>query len=930
VSARASSSSDVATSLFGRERELDLLRTFVERAAVDGDALLLTGDAGVGKTVLLDVAASLAVGCRVVRAAGAEFEADLSFAALHQILHPLLDAREQLRPIHQQALDVALGLDEGHPPDRMVISNAALALLSAAAVDAPVVLIVDDLQWLDGSSASVLAFVVRRLRGTRVGFLGAARSGEGMPFEPAAVTTREVQALDDANASALLADRFPALAPRVRQRLVAEAQGNPLALLELPVTLGPVSSVSPGEMPVVLPLSSRLQSVFSARVDELPPETRHLLLLAVLNGSGDLGVIWTDGSGAAEVDHLSPAERAGLVRLDERTGRLVFRHPLIRAAIVGRATREEIRDAHRTLAGRRSGDPARQAWHLAEAAIGPDELVAALLQSVAHSNLPRGAAVGAVAHLRRAAELSLTGSARSSRLAEAAYLGAIVLGHLREVPGRLDAVRRADPGRGGGLEGAVASAYSLIVGDGDVDSAHRTLLAAIAALDDPGDAHYRALIEALYNLLITCFFSGRAELWKPLHLAIDRLRPRPPSLLSILRETNGDVARVPRSTLDQLDNAIAALNSETSPARIVRIGVAASYVDRLPSCRAALWRVVRDGRDGGAVTSAIEALFLLGNDGFWAGNWDETRQLCDEGLELCEANGYGMLAPGQFYSSLIAAARGDGDTARAMADEMTRWAVPRRMDAVRFYACHVRAIDALSRGDFESAYQNATMISPAGELTSHVPHALWLILELVEAAARTGRDAEASAHVAAVLEARVAEISPRLALVTAAAVAMCSQDDEAQALFENALAMPQAESWPFDLARIHLNFGERLRRLKVTSEARRHLTAALDTFRQLGAEPWAARASAELRASGLTVDSSEASGALMLTPQQREIATLAAAGLTNKEIGERLFLSHRTVATHLYQLFPKLGVTSRAALRDALNSGQVRDDQPSP
>lgn len=898
------------------------MHRFVDRAALEGGALLVTGDPGVGKTMLLDATSTYAsaVGCRVLRGAGAEFEADVSFAGLNQVLYPLLEGRSGLSMMHRRALDVALGLDAGLPPDRLVVSNAALELLIQAAASRPVLIVVDDLPWIDPASAAVLGFVARRLTGTRVGFVGASRTGEGGLFESGAIPGRELQPLDDAASTALLQSRFPALAPRVRQRLVAEAQGNPLALLELPVTLRPTSSVSPGEMPLVLPLSRRLQSVFSARVDDLPAETRHLLLLAVLDGTGALSVLETDGSAAPKIDHLSPAERARLVRVDERTGRLAFRHPLIRSAIVDRATREEVRDAHRFLAGRRDGDLARQAWHLAEAAVGPDETVAAMLQTVAHANLQRGDAVGAVTHLRRAAELSPSGSDRSSRLAEAAYLGAIVLGDLREVPRRLDAVRSADPVSGGGLEGAVAGAYALIIGEGDVDSAHRLLVTAIEALDDPGDAHYRALIEALYNLLITCFYSGRAELWKPFHLAMDRLRPRPPSLLSILRETFGDPAHASRSTLDQLDKTIATLNHETSPARIVRVGVAASYVDRLPSCRAALWRVVRDGRDGGAVTSAIEAMLLLGNDGFWSGNWDEAIRLGHEAREMKKANGFPMLGPGQYYSSLIAAARGDGDTAAAMADEMTRWAVPRGMNAVRFYACHVRAIAALGRGDYESAYQNATEISPAGELSSHVPHALWLILELVEAAVRTGRDAQASAHVAALHDARVTEISPRLALVATAAAAICSHDDEAQALFENALAMPLADRWPFDVARIQLTFGERLRRIKVTSEARRHLTAALDTFRRLGAQPWEARASAELRASGLTVDPPEARGVLSLTPQQREIAMLAAAGLTNKQIGERLFLSHRTVATHLYQLFPKLGVTSRSALRDALTS----------
>ena len=914
----------VDVSPIGRDRELQLVHDFVDRASFGGAALLVTGEPGVGKTMLLNAAMAYAasVGCRVLRGAGAEFEAGVSFAGLNQVLYPLLDGRSVLRTVHCRALEVALGLDDGSPSDRLLVSNAALELLIRASAEHPVFVVVDDLPWIDPASAAVLGFVARRLSDKPVGFLGASRSGEAGLFEEGGIPGLELQPLDDAAAMSLLQTRFPALTPRVRQRLVAEAQGNPLALLELPITLGRTSGAR-GAMPTVLPLSRRLQSVFSTRVDELPAETRRLLLLVVLDGTGDLSVLQGDGSDAPGIVHLSAAERARLVRVDEQSGRLAFRHPLIRAAIVDGATRDEVREAHRFLAKRREGDPTRQAWHLAEAAVGPDETVAALLQRVAHSNLQRGDAIGAVTQLLRAAELSPTGSDRGRRLSEVAYLGAMVLGDLREVPRRLDAVRTADPGRGGGLEGAVASAYASLIGEGDVDTAHRMLVTAIEALDDPTDAHYRALIEALYNLLVTCFYSGRSELWRPFHRAVDRLKPQPPTLLSILRETFGDPAQASRASLDQLDQAIAALDYETSPARIVRIGVAASYVDRLPNCRAALWRVVQDGRDGGAITSAIEAMLLLSNEGFWSGNWDEAIQLGHESVEMKKANGYAMLGPGQLYSSLIAAARGEDETARAAVDQMTLWAVPRGMRAVRFYACHVRAIAALGRGDYESAYQNAVMISPAGELAPHVPHALWLILELVESAIRTGRDAEAAAHLSAAQEARVAEISPRLALVVTAAAAMCSPDDEAHDMFENALAAPLADRWPFDTARIQLTFGERLRRMKMTTDARRHLAAALEGFRHLGARPWAARAAAELRASGLTIEATD-DGALSLTPQQREIAMLAAAGLTNKQIGERLFLSHRTVATHLYQLFPKLGVTSRSALRDALGPESSR------
>jgi DNA-binding CsgD family transcriptional regulator len=233
---------------------------------------------------------------------------------------------------------------------------------------------------------------------------------------------------------------------------------------------------------------------------------------------------------------------------------------------------------------------------------------------------------------------------------------------------------------------------------------------------------------------------------------------------------------------------------------------------------------------------------------------------------------------------------------------------------------HVRTLVALGRADFDAAFQYAAEVSPAGVLAPYVPHALWLILDLVEAAWRAGRKAEADAHVAAVSAAGIEGISPRLAMIAGGAAAMAAGDHACRELFEAALAIPDAVRWPFDLARIHLCYGERLRRLKATTEARTHLAFARETFTRLNARPWATRAANEMRATGLTIGQAAAQGPASLTPQQRQIAQLAATGLTNKQIGERLYLSPRTVATHLHQLFPKLGVTTRAALRDALAS----------
>ncbi|WP_433346049.1 helix-turn-helix transcriptional regulator [Microtetraspora malaysiensis] len=908
--------------MIGRERDLARIGDFVDQAAAQGGAFMLLGEAGVGKSVLLEVAAAraLAAGHTVVRASGSQFEAEVSFAGLHQVLQPLFADLSNLSSAHERALSVALGLGEGAPPGQLLVANAALLLLRQATVSRPLLVIIDDIAWLDRASAVVLGFVARRLTGSRVGLLAASRSGEESFFEHAGLPGYELQTLDERDAAALLRAHFPALPPRAHRRLLADAQGNPLALLELPVALGGSQRLSDSALPQVLPLSGRLQAVFASRIKNLPAATYDLLLLAVLDGTGDLNVLHAGEPRTHETDVPAPAERARLVRVEQGAGRLVFRHPLIGSAVVELSTGEQRRRAHRLLADRLADRPERRAWHLAEAAVGPDEEVAALLQAVAHANLRRGDGVRAITLLLRAAELSPAGIDRAGRLGEAAYLGAIVNGDLRDAPRLLELARRADR-RGESLATAVAGAYHLLNGDGDVDSAHRLMVGAIEMLADPGDAHNKPLIEGLYTLLMVCFFGGRAELWEPFHVAIGRLKPGPPELLGILGKTFSDPARLAPPVLDRLDAVIAGLSQEVIPARISRIGIAGSYVDRLGQCREGLWRVIGHGRDGGAVTSAIEALFLLGNDAFLVGQWDEMEQVVEEGLTLCEKHGYRLLAwPGIYLRAMLAAARGQEETATALADQMTRWATPRRARALQCYAWQIRTLVALGRGDFEDAYQQSAAISPAGVLASHVPHALWSITDLVEAAVRSGRHVEAAAHAAAVEQAGLAVISPRLAMVTSASAAMAAPDGRYDRLFEAALTTAGAERWPFERARLQLIYGERLRRDKATTEARTQLAAALDTFRSLDARPWVARASTELRATGLSIRQGEAAGMASLTPQQQEIAMLAAAGLTNKQIGERLFLSPRTVANHLYQLFPKLGVASRAALRDALTT----------
>jgi DNA-binding CsgD family transcriptional regulator len=912
----------MAEVLVGRSDELALIDAFASRARTDGEALLLFGEPGSGKTALLDAVGTMAsrAGFLVLRGTGVEFEADLTFSGLHQVLLPLFENFARLSDAHQNALSAALGLGEGKPPDRLLVSTAVLTALRQAAATSPVLVIVDDLPWLDRASAGVLGFAARRLAGSRVGFLAASRPGQDCFFERAGLPQHELGPLAEEAANALVNSRFPELAPQVRQRVIAEAHGNPLALLELPAALSGAQRAAAEQLPAVLPLSRRLQELFACRVADLPASARRVLLLAALEATGDLRVLQT--AARDEIEYLAAAEQAGLVHVDEGAGRLLFCHPLTRSAVVELSTSSERRLAHRALAVQLSGQPDRQAWHLAAAATGPDEEVAARLDQVAYRLTRRGDATGAVTALLRAADLSANGPSRSRRLAAAAHAGSTMTGGVDGVSEMLAAARSADPELAQSLPAAVTAAHLLLNADGDVDTAHRLMVSAIDATPEPDVASNNVITQALQTLMAVCYNGGRAELWRAFNSALGRLAAHVPADLLLLSQTIADPARTAAPVLDELDVAVGGLHDEVDNLRILTISAAAIFPDRLAGCREALLRVVREARVGGAVAQTCSALTSLSLDDLNVGRWDEAQQVADEGLDLARAGGGQWLLAWIFEHRLaaLAAARGDMDTAQALADQITRWAAPRGIGLAEAHAHHVLVLAAMGRADFEGAYQHAAAISPPGVLAPYAPLALWVAMDLVEAAIRTGRHAEAAAHAAALRDSSIAALSPRLALLATASEAMAAPDDLASSLFEKALATPGADRFPFDLGRVRLYHGEQLRRTRAVIGSRAQLTSALEIFERLGAKPWATRAASELRAAGQTGPYAVRRDHPSLTSQELEIAQLAATGLTNKQIGQRLFLSHRTVGAHLYQIFPKLGITTRAALRDALAS----------
>ena len=898
-----------------------------------GGALLVVGAAGIGRSTVLRVAAERAIarGALVLRAAGVEQESELPFAGLHQVLHPVLDALPRLAERHRVALGVALGMADGAAPPPHLVSAATRALCRQAAGTRLLLLVIDDFSWLDAHSSAVLRSLP--LAG-RVGLLAAARQD----FDPArlcaGMRVHRLEPLDDDAATALLADRFPDLSAPVRQRVLAEACGNPLALVELPSALRPAQRSGRFPLPELLPLTRRLQTAFGSPVVRLPLSTRRLLLIAALDGPGEPATMPPDAldgpgepatippdtlDGPGEPATMPPdpatardlrlAEEAGLIRSGAP---LVFQHPLTRSAVAELSTAGERRRAHQALADRPATDPERRAWHLAHASVGPDARVAELLEQVAHQARRRGDTADAVAALTRAAALSPDDRDRGRRLAAAAYLGAEVTGNLLDVPRLLE---HAQPGPET-LSAVLAAAHHLVLsGDGEVDTAHGMLMTAVDGEPETSEV----LFEALYAIVWICFFAGRAELWQPLERVVHRLGCDAPPSLSLLISCFADPVGKALPALPRLDDAVDTLGSGPDPLEVIRIGTASLYVGRLAGCRPALQAVLRDGRDGRNITLAIQAMSLLSRHYYESGEWAELARLADEGLRLSGEHGYRLLRPTFLHrQALLAATRGDVGRAEQLADEITQFAASRRIRVYLLLAAEVRTRAALARDEFEEAYLQATSVSGEGALAGYEGTALWMILDLVEAAVRTGRQAEADAQVAALRRARLPEISDRLALITAGAAAFAAGDEQFVALFEHALALADAASWPFEYARIQLFYGERLRRVKAPHLGRAQLAAALATFQRLGAQPWAERASSELRASGLPDARPPAAAGARLSPQQQEIATLAASGLTNKQIAERLHLSPRTVGTHLYQIFPKLGVTSRAALRDAL------------
>jgi DNA-binding CsgD family transcriptional regulator len=909
---------DPAEPIVGRDTELARLFRAVDPTSTDR-VLVLVGDPGTGKSTLLGSAARRAEagGARVLRAEGSESESGLAFSALHQLLRPVSARVDALPERQRTAVRDAFGAGSATAdPDPMLIGVAVLSLFSALGDRRPVLVVLDDAQWFDRASLDVLSFAARRLEGEPVTMLFGVRSGDRLPGFDRRLPTLALGALDDDAANRLLDLQARSPSGRVRARILDQAGGNPLALTEL--TRASAAHDAPPS-PGPLPLTDHLEGVFAARLNDLPASSGQALLLLAAMDSADSAIVASAGLPHAGDDAWLPAERAGLVR---RTGQDVrFRHPLARSATYHAASPAAQREAHLALAGILRDAPDRRAWHLAAACRGPDAAVSAELERTADRARRRGGHAAAASALRRAAELAPRREDRARLLVEAAG-AAVFTGDLSWVE-ELAAEARAhteDPSLLASLTVqvgrlAVLTVRHTVVFSRLVRSAER------AAASRPATA-----LDLLADAAVVRFYSGEDTQRRRIRAVLERL-PEDAShawLRAWVRAVS-DPFEGRAELLSLLPRLVR--EAERQPDRLTALAVMAWLLDETPRAVRAFdeafdrWKSqgpLPEGLGGAAAWSYVEQ-----------GRWGQAREVCARTAAIGSTAGLDhAVACAAAVEAVVLAYQGDTAAARARVGDVFALIDPMESRSVSVYARRALGAAAIAEGGYEDAYDQLRTVFTADGAPVHYHASYPALADLAAAAARSGRRAEAAAIVERSARALADGASPRLRALISRARALLADPEDAEAHFRAALADPRLEHWPFERAQTLLDLAEWLRRRRRVTEARGPLTEALRTFRRLGARPWIERARSESRAAGLDVTDAAPDALSRLSPQQQQIIRLAARGLTNREISEKLFLSPRTVGSHLYRSFPKLGVTARSQLRDLVENALPTTGHP--
>jgi DNA-binding CsgD family transcriptional regulator len=904
--------------LHGRAAECAAIdRLLADASGQRSGALVIRGEVGVGKSALLAYAADRAAAgrMRVLWGSGVESESELTFAALHQLVRPVLDHVERLPGPQATALQGAFGLLTSQGRDRFLIGVGALSLLAEVAEERPLVCLVDDAQWLDQPSADALSFAARRLEAEGIALLVAARDDDLHAFTAPSFEALHLTGLDAAAAAALLAEQSPAeVAPAVRACLIEATQGNPLALLALVGSLGADQLAGRAPLPDPLPVGAGVEQVFLERVRRLPGPTQTLLLAVAAEETGDPAVIFRAGRAlgtGAEAFEL--AETAGLVRLTE--GRIRFHHPLVRSAVYHGATLHQRHAIHRALAAALAGEEHadRRAWHRAAAAIEPDPGVADELERSAERARRRSGYAAAARALERSAELTPAEGLRSRRLADAADAAWLAgqpdraLGLLdRAAAGVAEPRLRADTAHLRGVielrRGVPADAFTILAA-GSAEIAPVDPVKALAMLLPASEA-------ATYagDVALTIEAARRAAALPRGEERIDQFTLG--LLVGIGSLLEGDSAR----GAPLLREAITLAQSFDDPSRLGFAGAAARYLGDDTATHDFAARAVARARATGELVLLPYLLESLAVAEVAAGRYTAATASASEGLRLARETGQeSSVCRNLSTLALLGAVQGHEDACRAYAAEALEHAVPRGLRLQAASATWALALlDLASSRPAEALARLETLA--AGSETGHPVIALLSVPDLVEAAVHANQTERGQTALAG-FEHWATHTAPPWAL---ALVPRCrgllSAGAAADRHFTEALQLHGPSSRPFDRARTQLLYGEALRRARQRVDAREHLRAAFTTFEQLGASPWAERAGTELRASGETARQRDPSTLDQLTPQELQVVRFVGQGATNREVAAQLFLSPRTIDYHLRQIFTKLGISSRAEL----------------
>jgi DNA-binding CsgD family transcriptional regulator len=923
--ARPTASDFQVLALIGRDDEMRRLDAMLDSLGGVGQssrALVVSGDAGIGKSALLQHlrGGAEAAGLQILSAVGVESEAELAFAGLHQLLGPILGLSDHLPDPRRHALEAAFGITAAHVPNRFHVALAAHQLVSETASSRPLVLLVDDAHWLDSSSLDVLTFLARRLENEPIALLATLRDGYPSSIDKERLPRLRLQRLRASEAAELLDRSAPGLHPIRRAGLLAEAAGNPLALVELGGVSRPTDRRERLE-PQPATLTARLEHAFAARLDDLPKETRLALLAGALDGRASLEEIVRSTAelhgGPVELSALDAASAAGLVEMAQ--GKLSFHHPLMRSAVRQAASPAQVLAMYSALA-RVVGDPERSVWHRAMAAGEVDEEIASALEAQAATARGRGAVGAAAAALERAAALTADPRLKGERLLGAAEI-AYELG-LTEVAGRMvDEAQQL--GLGAPEAARLAWLRQMISGDVWREAGATKVFVTIAReLADSGDAEMalRSLIPIAHRCWWTPTRAKTRSYLVEAAIAIG-LPDDDPRLLEVIALADPEV------TGSRVRSQIAGkrLHETVDPSAAMQIGVAAEKAGDMVTGEAFLSRSLAGLHDQGRLGMLAQALVHHAWVAIHTGDWEAAIRHGAEGATLARDTQQPQFGvTGEFVAALAAALRGENvETMLAAPEHRLLAAGAGPLLAPAYLA---RGAMAAGEGRYEDAFRHLLPVFDEAAPAFHRFMRWSGVLDLVEAGGR-GEHAGRVAEIVDELE-RVGRESgaPILLAGLACARPLLASEGQAEVLFERALADDTA-GYPFLRGRMLFSYGRWLRRQRRDADAREPLRAAIESFDVLGAASWSRRARQQLRATGERLGPRTPEARDRLTPQELQIAELAAEGLSNRQIGERLFLSHRTIGSHLYRIFPKLEITARSQLRDALATASEEDTE---